>query len=338
MKIRKLLATRARRGVEGVTPKTTLREVAKKLVELRIGALVVCEADGSLQGIVSERDLIPIIAESDGLSVQTSVDQVMTRSVITCSLDDDVAGILKVMNANSIRHIPVLEGGKLAHMVSIRELTSAYEMLRREADTDPLTELSNRRPFLRALEKEFARAKRFRHPMSVAMLDVDHFKSVNDTYGHDAGDQVLRAISAILVSEFRTIEFIGRLGGEEFAVIFPETDTDGAHAACVRVLVKVQSTLTPVDGARIGVTASIGIAEVTAQARDGATVLKWADERLYEAKRRGRNRVVVANPAIPANVVHPQLHGLTSLWARNWRRKESDAGPMRTTTTRFGES
>ncbi len=306
MKIRKLLATRSCNGVEGVKPKTTLQEVAKKLCKLRIGALVVCDANGSLQGIVSERDLIAIVADS--LSAQTPVDQVMTRPVVTCNLDDEVAEILKVMNTNSIRHIPVLEEGNLAHMVSIRELTSAYELLRKEADTDPLTELSNRRPFLRALEKEFMRAKRYRHPMSVAMLDVDHFKTVNDRYGHDAGDQVLRAISAILVGEFRTtIEHIGRLGGEEFAVIFPETDTDGALAACARVLDKVRSTLTPVDGAKIGVTASIGIAELTAQARDGATVLKWADERLYEAKRSGRNRVVVADPAIPADLIHRKL-------------------------------
>lgn len=317
MKVRKILATRSRSGVHGVAPETSLKEVATKLIELRIGALVVCDADGNLQGIVSERDLIPIIAEPDGLSDQTPVDQVMTRVVITCNLDDDVAKILNVMNANSIRHIPVMEEGKLAHMVSIRELTTAYEMLRKEAETDPLTELSNRRPFLRALEKEFARAKRFRHPMSVAMLDVDHFKSVNDTYGHDAGDQVLKAISDILVSEFRTIEHIGRLGGEEFAVIFPETDTEGAHAACARVLGKIQSTLTPVDGAKISVTASIGTAEVTAKARDGATVLKWADERLYEAKRGGRNCVVSVSPAIPPIVFHHNFTaGKEDMWVR----------------------
>lgn len=316
MKVRKILATRSRSGVQGVAPETSLKEVATKLIELRIGALVVCDADGNLQGIVSERDLIPIIAEPDGLSDQTPVDQVMTRVVITCNLDDDVAKILNVMNANSIRHIPVMEEGKLAHMVSIRELTTAYEMLRKEAETDPLTELSNRRPFLRALEKEFARAKRFRHSMSVAMLDVDHFKSVNDTYGHDAGDQVLKAISDILVSEFRTIEHIGRLGGEEFAVIFPETDTEGAHAACARVLGKIQSTLTPVDGAKIGVTASIGTAEVTAKARDGATVLKWADERLYEAKRGGRNCVVSVSPAIPSIVFHHNFTAGKDMWVR----------------------
>ncbi|MEO1406738.1 MAG: diguanylate cyclase [Pseudomonadota bacterium] len=303
MKVRELLATRSRGGVEGVTPKTTLKAVANKLIDLRIGALVVCDADGHLQGIVSERDLIAVVAESGGLSVETSVEQIMTRSVVTCNLDDEVAGILEVMTANAIRHVPVLEDGELAHMLSIRELTCAYEMLRKEAYVDPLTQLSNRRPFLKALEKEFARANRYRHPMSVAMLDVDHFKSVNDKYGHDAGDQVLRTISTILQSEFRTIEYVGRLGGEEFAVIFPETSTNGAHSACVRILDKIQSTSTPVQGGKIGVTASIGIAEVTTSARDGATVLKWADERLYEAKRSGRNCIVFANPATPANVV-----------------------------------
>lgn len=303
MRIRRLLANNSGRRVEGVSPKTTLQETARKLIDLRIGALVVCDADGSLKGIVSERDLIGVVTESEGISSQTTVDEVMTKSVITCQLDDEVSTVLRVMNANSIRHIPVLENGKLANMLSIRELTLAYDMLKKEAETDSLTELSNRRHFLKALEVEFARVRRFNHPMSVAMLDVDHFKSVNDTYGHDAGDQVLRTIAAILVSEVRTIEHIGRLGGEEFAVIFPETNIDGARAACDRVLNNVQLTSTLVDGAKIGVTASIGIAGVTGEAQDGATVLKWADERLYEAKRSGRNRVVVMKPPVPENVL-----------------------------------
>lgn len=292
MKIEKLLAEKQIDQVKGVLPTTTLMETAEKLLEFRIGALVVSDQNGRIMGIVSERDLIPVVAKFDAIAVDTPVSQVMTRSVITCGLDDEVAYVLRVMNANAIRHIPVVEDDRLIDMVSIRELTTAYELLRKEADTDPLTELSNRRPFLKNLEVEFARAKRYKHPLTVAMIDIDHFKTVNDTYGHDAGDQVLRAISAMLINEFRAIDLVGRLGGEEFAVIFPETDFANARLACNRLLTTIQSTIVPVRGLQISVTASIGLAEVSSNTIDGAGVLRRADELLYDAKRGGRNRVI----------------------------------------------
>ena len=291
MKIRSLLAESQTDRVEGVFPTTTLEETARKLVHFRIGALVVTDENDRLKGIVSERDLIPVVANFEGLTTNAPVSRVMTESVITCSLDDDVEKILRLMNANAIRHIPVVDANKLIDMVSIRELTVAYEALRKEANTDPLTGLSNRRPFLKNLEVEYARAKRFKHALSVAMIDVDHFKNVNDTHGHDAGDQVLRAISAMLINEFRTIDHVGRLGGEEFAVLFPETDIASATIACNRLLKTIRSTIVPVDGAQIGVTASVGLAGVSPQTTDAAEILRRADQKLYCAKTEGRNQV-----------------------------------------------
>lgn len=293
LKIKQLIAEKEPVPVLAIRPIATLQETAQKLIKHGIGALIVTDENSLLLGIVSERDLLHIIADFDPTLIDRPVSDVMTRSVITCGPDDEIADILRLMNSNAIRHMPVLEQGRIVNMVSIRELTKAYDMLQKEADTDPLTELANRRPFLKALDAEFSRAKRFKHPLAVAMIDIDHFKSVNDTYGHDAGDTVLRAMSAILATEFRTIDFIGRLGGEEFAVVFPETNLAGAKISCDRLLATIEAAIIPVDDIHIKITVSIGLAKASADTLDGKDILKRADELLYDAKNSGRNRVVV---------------------------------------------
>lgn len=294
MKIRKLLTKKSNAAVVNILPTTTLMETAEKLIKFRTGALVVCDTDRQMLGIVSERDLLPLVAGHADYATDTPVSQVMTKSVITCGPDDEVDNIMRLMNTEAIRHMPVLENGRFVHMMNIRELTRAYEMLQREADTDPLTELAGRRPFLKTLAIEFARARRFGHPMAVAMIDIDHFKRVNDTYGHHAGDEVLRALSGILVKEFRKIDLVGRLGGEEFAVVFPETTPEKAQRACGRLLRAVQSAAVQVDGKVIKITISIGLAGILPNAEEGSEILKRADEHLYIAKREGRNRLVMA--------------------------------------------
>lgn len=292
MDIGQLLADKDTLKVESIGPDATIREAAGKLVRLRIGALVVADKHDQMVGIVSERDLIPVVANYNAASVERPVSEVMTQSVITCGPRDEIAYVLRLMNKNAIRHMPVLDGGRLCGMLSIRELTRAYELLQIEANTDPLTEVSNRRPFLKTLEMEFDRARRFDHPLCVAMVDIDHFKSVNDTYGHDAGDKVLRAMSGLLISEFRTIDMVGRLGGEEFALVFPHTDLAGARIACNRLVGSIRGAKVPVDGATVSITVSVGIATATAQSTSGAAVLKRADEMLYTAKAAGRDRIV----------------------------------------------
>lgn len=292
MKVRQLLAEKDNREVVKIDPAATLEQVAQRLLKFRVGALVIADAADRMQGIISERDLVPVVADIRNHPITTPVSQVMTSSVITCKPEDEIAYVLRLMNSNAIRHMPVVKDDKLVDMLSIRELTKAYELLQIEANTDPLTGLSNRRPFLRNLDLEFVRARRFRHDMSVAMIDIDHFKAVNDTYGHDAGDAVLRAFAAMIINEFRSIEMVGRLGGEEFAVIFPQTDLAGAMTACDRLLMRVRDTITPVGSAQIGITISIGIARASADKLDGAAVLKRADELLYRAKAAGRDQIV----------------------------------------------
>jgi len=295
MKIRQLLAQMNVTQVDTIHPAATLRETAQKLVACGASALMVTDDTGAMLGIVSERDLIHLVARYDADAIEQPVSGVMVRAVITCDPADEMAGVLRQMKASHIRHMPVLEHGKLVGMLGIRELTTAYELLEIEANTDPLTDLSNRRPFLKTLGAEFARARRHDHPLSVAMIDIDHFKRVNDTYGHDVGDTVLRKMSRMLISEFRTIDLIGRLGGEEFAVVFPETGLAGAKIACERFRAGVERARISVDGAIIQITVSIGMAEAGVDSRDGPDVLKQADRRLYDAKNGGRNRIVATD-------------------------------------------
>ncbi len=299
MKVKALLLSKKSTDVKGVSPDCTLRETARQLLEHRLGALVVVDDDNAMVGIVSERDLIPVVASTDVSIGDKPVSEVMTRSVVSCGPEDEVAFVLQLMNDHSFRHMPVLEDNKLIGMLSIRELTKAYELLQIEANTDPLTQVSNRRPFLKTLEASFRSAQSDGQPLSVAMLDVDHFKRINDTYGHDAGDKVLQQLSRMLIREFRTIDLVGRLGGEEFALVFQETDLAGAYSACERLRKNVQTQEITADANRIHLTVSIGLAALQPNSTDGASLLKQADELLYAAKRNGRNQVIAKNaPAI----------------------------------------
>ncbi len=293
MKIAQLLMAKRNWDIKRIGPCSTLRETAATLLELRVGALVVTDDENKMVGIVSERDLVQVVASSDPSATDAPVSDVMTSSVITCSPDDEVAFILHQMNEHAIRHMPVLEHEELVGFLSIRELTKAYELLQIEANTDPLTQVSNRRPFLKTLDEEFDRARRYEHPMSVAMLDIDHFKQVNDTYGHEVGDTALRALSRLLISEFRTIDLVGRLGGEEFALVFPGTELAGALTACERLHANIQAAEIPVDNAKIAMTVSMGLASMSSDVPDGPALLKRADELLYVAKSNGRNQIVV---------------------------------------------
>lgn len=162
----------------------------------------------------------------------------------------------------------------------------------RQARTDALTGLAHHGAFHDCLADEMARAERYGHVLSVAVLDLDHFKSVNDRHGRAAGDRALREVARRMVGPARGIDITGRLGGEEFGWLMPQTGIDGARAAAERL--RVSMARDPVgDVGRL--TASIGIAE-RAPGEDGASLMPRADRALYRAKGEGRDRSVVAPP------------------------------------------
>ena len=166
------------------------------------------------------------------------------------------------------------------------------------AATDSLTGLPNRRAVQEALKRMIAQAGRTLAPMSVLVLDLDHFKQINDTYGHDRGDAVLAAVGDVLAGALRTSDFVGRNGGEEFVALLPDTGADGALEAAEKLRAAIaRVTLPGIDRA---VTASVGAAVYPHTAADPESLLRLADRALYAAKAAGRNRAAVADAPVGA--------------------------------------
>lgn len=158
--------------------------------------------------------------------------------------------------------------------------------------TDGLTQAHNRRYLTEQLDKELARSKRHGRPLSLVMFDLDHFKKVNDTYGHLAGDYVLREVASIVRQRIRANEVFARYGGEEFALLLPETDLKGAYTLAEDIRQRVAAHNFVFEGHRIPVTVSMGIGVATDDTHDAEDFIKAADAKLYAAKHGGRNRVV----------------------------------------------
>ncbi len=178
------------------------------------------------------------------------------------------------------------------------ENIALHELVSEQAVTDDLTELANSRAFREAMDREAARAARFRQELSLLIVDIDDFKRVNDEYGHPAGDDVLRSIARILTAESRGIDTPARYGGEEFVVALPETSSEGAFEVAERIRARIaaERVRAPGTGAEIQVTASLGVATLPMAAVDVRELIASADSALYEAKRAGKNRTVVAPP------------------------------------------
>ncbi|HEU4655877.1 MAG TPA: diguanylate cyclase [Capillimicrobium sp.] len=176
------------------------------------------------------------------------------------------------------------------------ENVGLHEAVQRQAVTDELTGLYNHRRFQEALVGETERAKRFGQPMALVMIDIDNFKRVNDTYGHQTGDRVLREVARVLQERSREIDAPARYGGEELAVVLPQTDLDGAYHLAERVREGIAAIEVPLGAGRepLRVTASLGVASLPATADEPRELLAAADAALYEAKRSGKNKTVRA--------------------------------------------
>ncbi len=157
--------------------------------------------------------------------------------------------------------------------------------------TDALTQASTKRFFLETLEREIVRAQRHGRPLSLVMFDIDHFKKVNDTYSHLAGDDVLRELGATIRAQVRAEECFARYGGEEFALVLPEATRDGAVTVAEKFRAAVEAHRFHFEGVVIPVTISLGVAELGAEMKSPQQLIKAADDKLYESKRSGRNRV-----------------------------------------------
>jgi len=186
-------------------------------------------------------------------------------------------------------------GGVFASARDLTDRLKAARELEILATTDSLTELANRRHFLNLAESEVSRSSRYHRELSLFLIDIDHFKRVNDTHGHGAGDEVLRAVAGLFRKAVRSHDVVGRMGGEEFAVLLPETRADQAAILAERLRRAVFERTVVVRGVEIRCAISVGVAGL----RPGESLddfLIRADSALYDAKNAGRDRVVVDSP------------------------------------------
>lgn len=182
----------------------------------------------------------------------------------------------------------------LSQARTLLEFKAYLDTCEEEASTDHLTGLANRRRFERQLEREVARALRYGHPFCLLLLDIDHFKEVNDKYGHQRGDEAIRGVGKTLQEGTRGIDLAARIGGEEFAILLTQTNLRGGMEVAERLRLAIKGTQIPGIGQ---LAASFGVAECPASAHTARELQLIADAALYEAKRQGRDRVTQAPPA-----------------------------------------
>lgn len=206
-------------------------------------------------------------------------------------------------------------------IVDITERHQLEEELRRLAMVDSLTGVANRRHFEEMGERELSRLGRVKDPLCVLLLDADHFKRVNDRYGHHVGDIVLRRVAEVCSRQIRTVDAIGRLGGEEFALLLPNTALEGARVMAERIRRAIAAERIVVDGETIRVTVSIGGTQVDPGEPTIKAAMQRADEAMYRAKQEGRNRVAMEAPAF----VEPPLSPVAEIPAS--RSVSRAAGP-----------
>jgi two-component system, cell cycle response regulator len=182
-------------------------------------------------------------------------------------------------------------GRTIFKFLSGGNIENAYhEEIYRLTTVDGLTQIFNRRYFLEQLDREVSRCKRYRRNLSLILFDIDHFKNINDSYGHLAGDYVLKQLATVIRGKIRREDVLARYGGEEFVIVLPEIDVGGATAFAEKVRKLVEKAPFRFEDTRIAVTVSVGAATCK-EGDDAPSLIKCADEKLYEAKNAGRNCV-----------------------------------------------
>ncbi len=227
--------------------------------------------------------------ETDLVEHKNAITKAMTVASIR-ELERVIIGQLDEMRGANDRYRAELAAAN----ATIREQEEQLAQLQSDAGMDFLTDLPNRRAFEKRLDEFMDMARRYGKPFSLVIVDIDHFKQINDQFGHLAGDRILRAIARVLSEHMRTSDFIARFGGEEFVAILPETTITQARALAEKLRTKVERAVFRYEGTAINVTISAGVSESVVESDTQDRLFGRADAALYRAKKAGRNCVEVA--------------------------------------------
>lgn len=223
-------------------------------------------------------------------------------SILDCGLEKPSCGIIRDINSETghfrVQASPLVtrrngEIGRIIAFVNITEQVALMEELQKLAKTDELTGILNRREFITASVKEINRARRYSRPCSLIIFDIDHFKSINDTYGHSEGDKALKHIVNIVRENIREIDIFGRYGGEEFTLMLPEVDGDAVLRTADRLRLFIENSPLTINDGSIPITASFGAVVFNGEDIDIDELIRRSDEALYKAKNSGRNCSVI---------------------------------------------
>ena len=257
------------------------------LKRLLSGNHAVCLLDYHL----GDRNGLDLLRESRTAGCETPV------FILTADDSDEVD--IAAMEAGAVDYLTKATLNSRLLERSIRyalKLGETLAQLRQLAQRDELTRLLNRREFQRILSEEWERSVRFKRPFALVMVDIDHFKKINDTHGHQVGDEVLRHVASLLAGQVRTVDRVARYGGEEFALIMVETDDKKAaeHIRRLGVLLADLPCIVEDKNLTVAVNLSAGVADSMGGASNAAELVESADKALYAAKKAGRNRIVMA--------------------------------------------
>jgi diguanylate cyclase (GGDEF)-like protein len=259
------------------------------LERLLTGDYAICLLDYRL----GERDGLQLIREATAAGCRTPIVFLTAESAGNVDIQAMEAGAMDYLVKGEISPRSLERSLRYA-----TKLGATLEALRRMATRDELTGLLNRREYERILAEEEDRARRFGNPLSLVIIDLDHFKAVNDSYGHPAGDQVLKEAARRIAASVRTVDRAARIGGEEIALILVQTNRSSALEVAARSIALVAGSPIPIPGGQsISVTASAGVAELPLDGGTGSELFASADRALYAAKAAGRNRAVAAGDA-----------------------------------------
>lgn len=233
-------------------------------------------------------------SETSKLNVLEDINTMKTSLIIPIKAEDKIVGGVSIYSHKNIDY----ENHKTFQII-LDELTLLMQIKNLHSQTklltiiDPLTNLYNRRYFNEVLEREYSRSKRYGETFSIAMFDIDNFKNLNDTYGHQFGDLVLSEVAEIIISSLRNTDFAFRYGGEEMALILTNSDCEGAYIPIERIRKKIEEKKFPYKDSFVSVTVSSGLSSTKLESQSATELAKQSDIALYKAKESGKNRVII---------------------------------------------